>query len=296
MTWVTVVALCFLLVAANWGPTATVHNLVAAVVGVGLAVVAGLLTQRAQKAATDQAQALADLQGLLSRTQGNLSALGTALETLRADLTRAAEQHTTNLGHLSDEVGKRFETVLGHQQEHDALLKQIATRTETTAQAVGNFSAELAKVREGVELIAQDTAEGVLAAHAAAAQSNGAVQVLTQALLRLRQAAGDIPTNREWTLEDSGVRQVFEPGRLKKVVDTANATETVFEYQEDGTVTSQVLIAGVPRYRIHSTALGAPLEGLLCGEDGTPEVRFEYDQMGQVAKRERVATKSGKAK
>ena len=89
---------------------------------------------------------------------------------------------------------------------------------------------------------------------------------------------------------------MFNQGHLTKAVDTANSTEAVFEYQEAGTFTSQVLIAGVPRYRIHSTALGAPLEGLLCGEDGTPEVRFEYDQMGQVAKRERVATKSGKAK
>jgi hypothetical protein len=121
--------------------------------------------------------------------------------------------------------------------------------------------------------------------HAVNVQYAGMTQIVGAAVARLQPNPEDLPEDGFWTIQQGNVRRIFEPGRLVRIADAKMDTEHVYKYEEDGTVVGEVYAAGIRRYLIRTTQLGAPLAGFVYDEDGNVEVEYSYDAVGQVAAR-----------
>jgi hypothetical protein len=114
--------------------------------------------------------------------------------------------------------------------------------------------------------------------------TQGSLEMRSRQLLGLQQKtdAQLDPQASHWVLAKGEVTKFFEPGKITRVTDEGEKSETEYKYSETGEVECVTRVEGVLRSSIVFSSYGAPLRGTVYAEDGTPAEEFTYDRLGQV--------------
>jgi len=114
--------------------------------------------------------------------------------------------------------------------------------------------------------------------------TQGNMEMRSQQLLGLHQKtdAQLDPQASHWVLAKGEVTKYFEPGKITRVTNEGENSETEYKYSETGEVECVTRVDGTLRSSIVFSPYGAPLRGTVYAEDGTPGEEFTYDRLGQV--------------
>lgn len=136
----------------------------------------------------------------------------------------------------------------------------------------------------------RNNAEHVLLLQSLSGQYASLVQVIGATMASKATIGDERPEDSTWSIKKDGIERIFEPGRILRVNDTKNGAEHIYTYAEDGTVTCDVYQGDIRRYCIRSSVHGAPLKGIVYGDDGQVKVEYEYNIAGQLSSRMEAAT------
>lgn len=90
------------------------------------------------------------------------------------------------------------------------------------------------------------------------------------------------PQASQWVLKKDSIEKIFEPGRITCVTDGNSDTVIDYKYTDSGEIECITRVGGNVRSTTVFSAYGAPLRGMLHGDDGEPTKVFTYDRLGQV--------------
>ncbi len=109
------------------------------------------------------------------------------------------------------------------------------------------------------------------------------MNILQNAITINAETTLDINTPK-WLVSKGDVKKYFIPGKIEKVINNKDNSETIFESKDNGEVLSKTFVNGRLKYEIIHTVYGNPISGTTYNEDGNIREEYTYDKLGQVTK------------